>query len=264
MITDAVVKHMVNRFLGWRLPKPWNPDNGISYARPNYAHPPADHDWPVGTNLFSATDAEAMVRYMVEGIPTDRATTAQENGSASEGAPKIEVDLVCYKCGGTGRWADDVPGEYGPNDKCPVCGVHPTKPQGGAVSVVSDAMVLVPREPTAAIMWAMERARYGYEHGGGAGSYEALVYFDESIRTMRLGGEPDRAEFHAYRAAIAVAAATPAQSGQPVAVREVTIEDVRTMFGYVDKNAAADSHPHAIFLTALNSIHAVIAEEVPK
>lgn len=31
--------------------------------------------------------------------------------------------MVCYKCGGTGRWAEDVGGEYGPNDKCPVCGV---------------------------------------------------------------------------------------------------------------------------------------------
>lgn len=70
MNTDAMVKYMVNRFLGWRLPKPWNPDNGISYARPNYAHPPADHDWPVGTNLFSATEAEAMVRYMLEDMPT--------------------------------------------------------------------------------------------------------------------------------------------------------------------------------------------------
>lgn len=63
------IEHMVNRFLGWRLPKPWHPDNGISYSRPNYAHPPADHDWPTGTNLFDATQADAMVRNMVEGLP---------------------------------------------------------------------------------------------------------------------------------------------------------------------------------------------------
>ena len=65
---EAQIKHMVDRFLMWRLPKPWNPDNGISYARPNYAHPPADHDWPTGTNLFDATQAEVMVRHMVEGL----------------------------------------------------------------------------------------------------------------------------------------------------------------------------------------------------
>ena len=68
-MTEAQIKHMVDRFLGWRLPRPWHPDNGISYQRPNYAHEPADHDWPTGTNLFDAAQAEAMVRYMLEGLP---------------------------------------------------------------------------------------------------------------------------------------------------------------------------------------------------
>lgn len=68
-MTEERIKHMVNRFLGWRLPEPWYPDGGVSYKRPNYAHAPAAHDWPVGTNLFDATQAEAMVRYMVEGLP---------------------------------------------------------------------------------------------------------------------------------------------------------------------------------------------------
>lgn len=63
------IKHMVDRFLMWRLPKPWNPDNGVSYKRPSYAHAPADHDWPVGTNLFDATQTNAMVRHMSEGLP---------------------------------------------------------------------------------------------------------------------------------------------------------------------------------------------------
>lgn len=68
-MTDQQVKHMVDRFLGWRLPKPWLPDNGISYQRPNYAHAPADHDWPTGTNLFDADQATAMVRYIIEDAP---------------------------------------------------------------------------------------------------------------------------------------------------------------------------------------------------
>jgi hypothetical protein len=67
-VSEAMVRHMVNRFLGWRLPKTFSPDNGISYTRPNYAHPPADHDWPVGTNLFNAAEVEAMVRYMLGGF----------------------------------------------------------------------------------------------------------------------------------------------------------------------------------------------------
>ena len=68
-MTEEQIKHMVSRFLGWRLPQPWNPDNGISYKRPNYAHAPAGHDWPTGTNLFDADQATAMVRYLVEGMP---------------------------------------------------------------------------------------------------------------------------------------------------------------------------------------------------
>ena len=67
-MTDDQIKHMVNRFLSWPLPNPWHPDNGISAVRPNYA---PNVPWePVGTNLFDASQAEAMVRYMAEGMPT--------------------------------------------------------------------------------------------------------------------------------------------------------------------------------------------------
>lgn len=64
---DERIKHMVQRFLGWKLPPDFNPDAGISYTRPNYA--PSVDATPSGTNLFSATQAEAMVRYMVDGLP---------------------------------------------------------------------------------------------------------------------------------------------------------------------------------------------------
>lgn len=62
---DDRVKRMVERFLSWRLPANFNPDAGISYTRPNY-HPDVDAT-PTGTNLFDYTQAEAMVRHMVEG-----------------------------------------------------------------------------------------------------------------------------------------------------------------------------------------------------
>ena len=64
------IKHMVDRFLGWRLPENFNPDGGISFKKTfneNTPHP-MKHE-PVGTNLFDASQAEEMVRYMVEGIP---------------------------------------------------------------------------------------------------------------------------------------------------------------------------------------------------
>ena len=52
---------MVDRFLAWRLPENFTPDAGISYDTTR------KHE-PVGTNLLDASQAEQMVRYMVEGI----------------------------------------------------------------------------------------------------------------------------------------------------------------------------------------------------
>jgi hypothetical protein len=60
------IKHMVDRFLMWPLPPDFTPDNGISYKRPNYA---PNVPGPSGTNLLDATQADAMVRHMVEGLP---------------------------------------------------------------------------------------------------------------------------------------------------------------------------------------------------
>jgi len=60
------IKHMVDRFLMWPLPRNFTPDNGISYKRPNYA---PNVPGPSGTNLLDATQADAMVRHMVDGLP---------------------------------------------------------------------------------------------------------------------------------------------------------------------------------------------------
>jgi NTP pyrophosphatase (non-canonical NTP hydrolase) len=65
-LTDEHVKYMVDRFLSWKLPERFAPDNGISYTRPNY-HPAVDAS-PSGTNLFDATQAEAMVRHIIDGL----------------------------------------------------------------------------------------------------------------------------------------------------------------------------------------------------
>jgi len=75
-MTDEQIKYMVDRFLAWRLPDNFRPDAGISF-NPEYnveynaaqGLPPARHH-PTGTNLFDATQAEAMVRYMVSGMST--------------------------------------------------------------------------------------------------------------------------------------------------------------------------------------------------
>jgi DNA-binding NtrC family response regulator len=65
-MTEQQIKHMIDRFLGWKLPDDFRPDGGVSFRRLNY---PAAVASPSGTNLFDATQAEAMVRHMVEGLP---------------------------------------------------------------------------------------------------------------------------------------------------------------------------------------------------
>lgn len=68
-MTEAQIKQMTERFLGWRLPEDFQPDNGISFKPTFNDHmdPPMRHN-PSGTNLMNYTQAEAMVRHLVEGI----------------------------------------------------------------------------------------------------------------------------------------------------------------------------------------------------
>jgi len=68
-MTEAQIKYMVNRFLSWKLPDNFNPDAGISFKaifNEHTAHP-MKHE-PSGTNLFDATQADAMMRHMIEGL----------------------------------------------------------------------------------------------------------------------------------------------------------------------------------------------------
>ena len=69
-MTDEQIKHMVDRFLGWNLPETFHPDGGITYegAVGNAGTPYEYRREPIGTNLLTATEAEAMVRHMVEGL----------------------------------------------------------------------------------------------------------------------------------------------------------------------------------------------------
>lgn len=70
-MTDEQIKHMRDRFLSWTLPDNLNPDGGIRFERSQW-HDGKEwhaHPMPVGTNFLDATQAEAMVRYMIEGMP---------------------------------------------------------------------------------------------------------------------------------------------------------------------------------------------------
>jgi hypothetical protein len=100
-VTHEQIKHMVDRFLGWRLPENFRPDGGISF-NPEYnveynasrGMPPARYQ-PYGTNVFDSGQAEAMVRYMVEGMPRDDVGDfldhAEKNGLKGEAQLQREV-----------------------------------------------------------------------------------------------------------------------------------------------------------------------------
>lgn len=65
---EALIKRMVDRFLGWKLPDDFSPDGGISFEKAGNAG--TTHEYtrePMGTNLLDAVQATAMVRYMLNG-----------------------------------------------------------------------------------------------------------------------------------------------------------------------------------------------------
>lgn len=79
MMSKEQIDHMVQRFLSWKLPTTFSPDAGISF-KAEYNDSPAAMEFlgrtepmrhePLGTNLLDAVEAEAMVRHMLEGIPS--------------------------------------------------------------------------------------------------------------------------------------------------------------------------------------------------
>lgn len=69
-MTEDQIKHMVGRFLCWRLPADFAPDGGISFKKAyneNTAFP-GEHS-PSGTNLLDSAQATKMVEFMLEGLP---------------------------------------------------------------------------------------------------------------------------------------------------------------------------------------------------
>jgi hypothetical protein len=104
-LTEEQVKYMADRFLGWRLPENFNPDGGVSFKP--LCNPGTEHETknrPTGTNLLDATQAEAMVHYMIDGMPVAAPSPATEH---------------------VHRWVGG--GDYGGhvgNDICADCGVE--------------------------------------------------------------------------------------------------------------------------------------------
>ena len=58
-MNNNLVQELVNNFLSWKLPKDFSPDCGISFF--------GDGEFePIGTNLFTATQAKSMFEYLLD------------------------------------------------------------------------------------------------------------------------------------------------------------------------------------------------------
>jgi hypothetical protein len=62
---EKLINHMVNKFLGWKLPNDFLPDAGISFT-PYKSQTMNDLHWPSGTNLLNATQAKLMFEHCME------------------------------------------------------------------------------------------------------------------------------------------------------------------------------------------------------
>lgn len=106
-MNDKQIKKMVDRFLQWKLPEDFHPDAGISFKSTYNEHTkhPARYE-PIGTNLFTATQAEQMIRYMLEGLSHRQADEAVKDATGtpasmtnqSNKALRDEIDEVVLDC----------------------------------------------------------------------------------------------------------------------------------------------------------------------
>lgn len=96
---EEQIRHMVSRFLAWKLPESFSPDGGIAFERfrrGGNGHPFRNE--PVGTNLFSATEATGMVRHMLEGLPATDADGDTDEPRTAASLPglisRIEISAI--------------------------------------------------------------------------------------------------------------------------------------------------------------------------
>ncbi len=110
-MTEDQIKHMTERFLSWKLPADFNPDAGISFEP--IVNSGTVHQYrhePVGTNLFSYAQAEAMVRYMLEG-----AASPSHDADRAEKAEALlrEARWACFRDACRSTWPPERENRFG-------------------------------------------------------------------------------------------------------------------------------------------------------
>lgn len=113
---------MADRFLRWKLPIAFHPDNGISFESVGNEGTQWEYRRePVGTNLFSAEQATEMVRFMSEGVleETRQQAVADDRKELREKVEGITVGEFTirpsrdYPDGSKSVWIEEASGEGG-------------------------------------------------------------------------------------------------------------------------------------------------------
>lgn len=81
-----MIDKMVDRFLGWKLPKEFAPDGGISFEEKAW--------WPIGTNLLTADQAKQMFEHAVGG---DLERLIDENNNLRSHRDELIAELAAIK-----------------------------------------------------------------------------------------------------------------------------------------------------------------------
>ena len=89
---DEYIKRMVDEFLRWKLPADFAPDGGISH---NFGHlTPTSPLWPVGTNLFTASQATDMFARCANSLIEDLARKDADCHSNGLRVETLESELA--------------------------------------------------------------------------------------------------------------------------------------------------------------------------
>lgn len=109
-VAQVDIDAAVSRFLGWRLPDDFAPDNGISYT-PIQRQPGWTHDMhPTGTNLLNAAQARAMLLHV---LAVERAAVAEGWVLVPREPTPEMLDAMAKDCGGcTFGYHDRETGQY--------------------------------------------------------------------------------------------------------------------------------------------------------
>jgi hypothetical protein len=158
-MTEEQIKHMVDRFLNWKLPENFRPDAGISFKRwfnENTTHP-MKHE-PRGTNLFDASQAEAMVRHMLEGVSDDRRTVTL----AFRDDEMDHLECFCEGMGMSVSLAAKVALRFYAS--------HFERPSRLSLQEPSDVVRAAPRQPAGVLLVTVDGDRLRDQHGNVVGT----------------------------------------------------------------------------------------------